>query len=122
MKRTNVYLEESMIERLARLADERGLKSAEVLREVLRLGLDLYEEKGVTADIEYVRQKMIEKHGKEVTYDDEFAELAREKAIEYRDMQNSRARIATLVERQDKVEATLARLVAAFERNEGDGR
>ncbi len=49
MKRINVYLEEDMIESIAKFAKDRGIKSAEALREVLALGLS--ETNGANADM-----------------------------------------------------------------------
>jgi len=51
MKRINVYLEEGTIEHISALAQERGIKPAEALREALALGLGLYEAKGASADV-----------------------------------------------------------------------
>lgn len=118
MKRINSYLEESQIARIAKLAEVEGVSSAEMLRRCLMAGLELQEGFGPTEDIEFVRQRMIEKNKKEVTYQDEFNELAREKAIEYRDKENNRARITTIVEELRQLRAShdaLSKLIKARE-------
>lgn len=98
MKRTNLYAEEEMLEALAQLAKEKGVSQSGLMRKALELGLSLLGTQGWTPDIEFCRQKLSEKNGEEATVDQLVTELAREKAIEYRDKKNNSARITTVVE------------------------
>jgi hypothetical protein len=107
MKRTNIYLEDGQIKRIAELAKEKEKPSAEILRIVLNLGLSLYDMTGLTADIEFVRQRMIKKNGVDIDYMAEFVELARQKAIEYRSNLNNEARITTMQEEQKRLTAVI---------------
>ena len=111
MKRTNIYLYEYQIDKVAKLAGEKGVKSADLIREFIDFGLSISDSSISTPDIEYVRQKMTEKKGEEVGYQEEFKELAREKAVEYRDRQNNSARITSIVEGLKRLEETIAELV-----------
>ena len=104
MKRTNVYLEQSQMDRIARLAADENVAAAEVMRRMIDLGLMLHDPNDITADIEFVRQKMIEKNGgADVSYSREFLLLAQEKAEEYRSRQHNSARLTTVVEHLDEL-------------------
>lgn len=99
MRRTNVYLEDIQMSEIARLADSAGVPAAEMMRRLLDLAMSIQDPLLMAGDIAYVRQRMIEKKGgDDVSYPEMYEELAREKAIEYRDRKNNSARITTLVE------------------------
>lgn len=107
MKRTNVYLTQNQIDKIAKIAEGQSRPAAEVLRDMVDFGLMLYDPAGFLGDIEFVRQQMIAKNGgADVSYQNEFLTLAREKAEEYRSRQHNSARLTTVVERMDEVIAT----------------
>lgn len=107
MKRTTVFLEDRQINKIDEIAKRLGVPPAQVIRMVLDFYLSLTETTGPMADVEFVRQKMIEKRGgADVDYREVLRELAYEKAIEYRNLQNNSARITTIVERLSSLETT----------------
>ena len=117
MKRTNIHLEESQIEQVANRAKLEGIVPAQLVRKAIDFYLSLSEPVGPMADVEFVRQKMIEKRGgDDVDYREVLRELAYEKAQEYRNLKNNSARITTLVEKEEVTAETLAALRDAIDR------
>lgn len=106
-KRTTIFLEERQIEGIEKLAESLKIPPAKVIRTAIDFYLSLSEPVGPMADVEFVRQKMVEKRGgDDVDYREVLRELAYEKAIEYRNLQNNSARITTIVERLSSLETT----------------
>jgi len=114
MRRTNIHLTQEQIDVLTRIANAKSISMAEFVRRIIDFYLSFYDPNGPLAEIEFIRQKEIEKRGgADVTYEDVVLWLAHEKAIEYYNKQNNSARITTLVEEvrllrqviEDKLEA-----------------
>lgn len=136
MKRTNVFLEDRQISRINKLAERENVPAAEITRRALDFGLLMLDVEGPLADIDYVRKEMEAKDGMTVHYQQVFQRLAQEKAAEYRDKQNNRARITTLAESQAEVKQGMIELrlqvaqltsavlamTQAMNRMEGDGK
>ena len=111
MKRTNIHLEESQIEQIAKRAKIEKVVPAQLIRIAIDFYLSLSEPVGPMADVEFVRQKMIEKRGgDDVDYREVMRELACEKAVEYRNRQNNFARLSTLVEKEEGTQEVLVTL------------
>jgi hypothetical protein len=112
MKRTNIHLEESQIEGIAKRAEVEKMLPAQMVRKAIDFYLSLSEPTGPMADVEFVRQKMIEKRGgADVDYREVLRELAYEKAVEYRNKQNNFARITTLVEEVKRLTRSIEKLL-----------
>lgn len=110
-KRTTIFLEEGQIEGVDELAESLKIPPAKVIRIAIDFYLSLSEPTGPMADVEFVRQKMIEKRGgADVDYREVLRELAYEKAVEYRNRQNSFARLSTLVEKEEGTQEALTTL------------
>jgi len=116
MKRTNIHLEESQIEEIAKRAKVEKVVPAQLIRMAIDFYLSLSEPTGPMADVEFVRQKMIEKRGgADVDYREVLRELAYEKAIEYRNLKNNSARITTLVEKEEVTQDVLLTVVQSID-------
>ena len=99
MKRINIHLLLTQVARLKRIAKAKGISFAELIRNILSFYLSFYEATSPMGDLEFVRQRMVEKRdGAEVDYEEVVRALAQEKATEYRNKQHNSARITTLVD------------------------
>lgn len=115
-KRTTIFLEESQIQKINAIAKRLKIPPAQLIRTAIDFYLSLSEPTGPMADVEFVRQKMIEKRGgDDVDYREVLRELAYEKAIEYRNLKNNSARITTLVEKEEVTQETLVMVVQSID-------